>query len=137
MTKQQVSDLVPSGQAVPVAMSRAQKLEMLAKMFELKENATYRFNALYVQIEYTPLAKLIGISTDGTALEPVVNALNARGIPTENTVGSVMKNAALSQGNLHEIACHCRSPVVEVRTLAKRLRIIADPDYQALRTDGH
>src|SRR3989344_3378510 len=135
MTKQQVSDLVPSGQAVPVAMSRAQKLEMLAKMFELKENATYRFNALYVQIEYTPLAKLIGISTDGTALEPVVNALNARGISTENTVGSVMKNAELSQGDLHELVCHCRSPVVEGRTLAKRLRIIADPDYQALRTD--
>ncbi len=125
MTQKSVAELVQTGEACHEVMTRRQKLEMLARIFADKENANFRFGALYVQVEHTPLYQVRAISTVGTAFEPVVQALNAHGIATAPNVGSVMDNLDLTQHDVHDLVCHCLGAEIAGVEMARRLRHVA------------
>jgi len=78
-------------------------------------------------VERLPLDVLESIPTTNTALQPVVDALNARGHNTASTVGGVMKTVGLDQGELHDLVCYCHSgEEVSGERLASRFSRLAE-----------
>ncbi len=85
------------------------------------------FLGLYA-VEYTEESKVRVMSTVGTALEPVREALIDMGVSTDHTVGGIMDSVPLSKNELHDLVCHCAGTEITGDTLANR--------FQALGVDN-
>ena len=63
-----------------------------------------RFKTLH-QVEHR--ADRNNVPTTGTVLQPIVEALNAGGVPTQGTIGGVLKSLQISFDTLHAYTCNC------------------------------
>jgi hypothetical protein len=112
MTKTQDLDaLVAQGLALPAqSATKKQFLQLFANLFGGRTDERLNFGDMYKTIsdvEYLDEKTLSSLTTVGTALQPVVDALNVRGYATESNVGSLMRTTKLTQGNLHDLVCYC------------------------------
>ena len=60
-----------------------------------------------VNVEGTEPGILKRMSTNGTILQVGIQALRARGVPIEPTVGAVMSHLEIDQGQIHAFTCYC------------------------------
>jgi len=121
--QQKVAALAKAGQTFPIkpVENYTHELEAIAKMFERKRRT--RFKPLW-GVENMDPATLKATPTYGRVLDPVVEKLNALGIPTKSTVGSVMQNLDLTQDEVHNLACYCLDEEVIGHDMADRVRYL-------------
>jgi len=119
-------------------MTRAEKIEVALASLRTNNKVYETLRA----VEYADVNELRARSTDGTILEPVAEVLGV-----EHTHGAVMDELDPSRDDLHHAFCEYKfgnkmngkqgcwelSHVLSPHVLAGH----PDPDYNALRTDGH
>ena len=122
MTGQQnVAALAKAGQTFPIkpVENYTRELKAIAETFERKRRT--RFKPLKNVDKMDP-ATLKATPTHGRVFDGFVAKLNALGIPTRSTVGSVMENLDLTQGEVHNLACYCLGEEVTGHDMADRVR---------------
>jgi|GEM_PF-3778366 len=107
--------------AKPVRPTRRELLLRVASYFESRPDQV--FNALH-RIEYHAEPVIRTRDTQGTAFAPIVDVLNAAGVPTDQTLGAVMDNVPMTRGEAHELACDCNGHKMTGTAIAARLRTL-------------
>lgn len=95
--------------------------ELLALVAEALNEAGVTYEALPF-VESTKETDLRAMPTDGTVMQPIVEALNKAGVQTAATVGSVMDALQLSHDDIHALACSCHGDRISSRDAAHRIR---------------
>ncbi len=113
--------------ALPVPLTRQALLAIAANALDAKKQTLYQ---TIFRVESMAPSVLAATPTTGTIFDPVVTALNAHGVPTEETVGDVMRVLDLDAHDVHMIACWCHEESHRMMALtgATRLRDIAEAD---------
>ena len=109
----------------PRTLTRAEKLEMVAKMFD--KRSAERFNT-FTHVERPVLFFMLNRKKPitGTLIEPVVEHLNASGVPTAPTIEGVRTSLELSGKQMNYFACYCHNgESVSGGSAAAALRTIA------------
>jgi len=108
------------------ALTRVQRLQIAADALTAlpKDRA---LKTLF-QVEKMQPETLAAHTTDGTIFAPIVDALNVHGVPTNNNMGSVMRNLEITQRQVHRIGCFCieSAYTMSAENAAGRMQHFAD-----------
>ncbi len=124
MTKQELANTAKVLYTLPVPqLTREEKLEIIAKAYDRLKGCNLR--TIY-GIEDGDENRLREVSTVGTVFEEAVKALSEAGIPTNQTLGDLMNNSALTRTELHLAACGCSyGDTISAYSMADNIRAIA------------
>jgi len=131
MTEQKTAQAFLGQDSATLAGTDSKKamIHLFAQGYSGKLDEAFDFGPVYVpiwNIEDRQLEELRTIPTLGTAVEPMTDALKARGVETDGTLGGLMDAVGFTQDDLHKIVCHCHGAIVSGHQMAERLLKLAD-----------